>query len=841
MIRGPSPVERATLDAKLEATDAKLRENLEFFSLYGRDRPLVRREYGDREKPIRTREWIERFVKIRNVDGGLVPLKPNQGQRLVEAAILKQERAEVPVRMIILKARKLGISTWIEARGFERCVRDKHQKVLIVAHKDDTASEVLKMAHIMRDNAAKTDGVATWKFALNHQSTYHIAWKTPTFGEMMIASAQHSGGTAPGRGFTPSFLHMCLAPKTPILAGNGSIVPACELTAGSSVLTHTGRQAKVTVVSCGPPSAANGSGRSIKIRPWLGHDIELTPNHPVFTQRGWVPAGELTLADRVAMPVREISNEVRELRLPAWPTKQKFGRGRKPIGAGEAVALDEEFGFAVGYYLAEGSVFYNNGRLPAGISFARHRAEGNYAGRACSALARFTKSRRITDRVGSLTTHEIVYGAALARMIEDEFGAKDQKRIPDWCFRSGKDFLRGILGGYLSGDGSKTNGYQGEYTLATVYATSIRSSLVTQARDIAASLGYGWGAIDEKEAGFRGGRNEKQAWTVRWTGRAARALRGLMGLGQSGEGRPRSEKAQFDGGFVWLGIKSLESAKLDTVYNVEVDHEDHSLRTLHFAVKNSEAAFFPEAADTCQALLNSMPKRASTAVFMESTANGDSGDFRDRFWEAWEERDTPMDQRRQSWQAIFLPWYWFEGYRWSATIGNGKTVPKGIVEEIKATLTDHEKWLLEQKWFKRGKPGMIWEEVPCECADGSKTKWKLWGVGWQQVSYDQLAWRRFQIRDEFNANPLEPSTWTRFQTEFPATAQEAFRATGSLVFDSAAIYAALEHTTEPYFKGELVNAGGEAPINRGAQSRADLANRPDFRRDLGIAGLISRS
>ena len=94
--------------------------------------------------------------------------------------------------------------------------------------------------------------------------------------------------------------------------------------------------------------------------------------------------------------------------------------------------------------------------------------------------------------------------------MEEEFGTKENKTIPNWVFSAGRDFLEGLLEGYLSGDGSKHNDKQGDVKLAIISACTVSSSLAMQIRDIAASLNLGWAAIDIKEAGNYYGRNCKQ-------------------------------------------------------------------------------------------------------------------------------------------------------------------------------------------------------------------------------------------------------------------------------------------------------------------------------------------
>jgi hypothetical protein len=121
---------------------------------------------------------------------------------------------------------------------------------------------------------------------------------------------------------------------------------------------------------------------------------------------------------------------------------------------------------------------------------------------------------------------------------------------------------------------------------------------------------------------------------------------------------------------------------------------------------------------------------------------------------------------------------------------------------------------------------MEWEEIPCfdDRTRRPTKKWALKGVGWLPVDLDQLAWRRSQIRDEFNADPLDPETWREFQEEFPSTPQEAFRVTGSLVFDQGAIYKAMERTRDPVFRGDLLDL---SPLRSRLISPETLMSHPD--------------
>ena len=287
-----------------------------------------------------------------------------------------------------------------------------------------------------------------------------------------------------------------------------------DLVIYDDVITHNGHSTKISAVTKSKPSIYNGNGDAISITSWLGEPIILTPNHPVFTQRGWVKAGELQKSDLLSMPVRKINDEIKSVRLP-MTSERKQGGGKKFSGNHDMI-LTKEVGFALGYYLAEGSLHYSKNGPANEITLTRHNDESEFADRAITALIPYISSHSRKQKVGTLTTHEHIYSTALARWIATELGVKDKKRIPDWFFNCGEDFIIGVLEGLLSGDGSKTNEKSGKYELASIRLTTVSSSIATQMRDIAASLGLGWGAINVREQGEYYGRNCKKTYVVRW-------------------------------------------------------------------------------------------------------------------------------------------------------------------------------------------------------------------------------------------------------------------------------------------------------------------------------------
>lgn len=755
------------------------------------------------DTPLYARSLLKIVPKQRS--RGLVSLEPKPGQLALEEKLEEQRLAGKPQRAIVLKARQVGISTWTQAKLIQATTLNPHVNALVVAHDVDTGGKLFTIGQRMysslpNDETLKPPIRSHKRARFLHFGQRGEAWMEDAIWPDSTYWVDTAGEFEAGRGGTFHKLHLCLAPSVPILLTNGEIRPVSEAAVGSRVLTHTGAPATISAISASPPTAENGDGRSVILTPWLGQPIELTPNHPVWVKcrrvdskrvGKWKQAGELTLRDWVGMPVRGITRELTCLTLPR--VRYRHNSHMEANGSGDTVDLDEGFGYAVGYYLAEGSLTRNCGK-PAGITFSRHRKEQAYADRAIAGLGDLATGRRTCDSSHSLTTTDTVNCSPLARLIEAEFGCKEQKRIPDWVFRAGEDFCRGLLAGYLSGDGSKTDGRQGTYRISAMAASSICSSIATQIRDLAASLGYGWAAIDHKPAGERYGRRCREAWTIRWGGRAARGLRGLVGLDVADNGRPRSEKAVIEDGMVWFKIRKIEEGQVDLVYDVEVDHPDHSFRTLSFSVKNSELAFWPQPLQKLTALNQTVPDDPDTLVVIESTANG-----MNLFKDLW---DDAVDGR-SAYTPFFWPWWKEEEYALSLT--DAERVEFRVGDTDQSPYAEREPELVDPGPFDT----LTHKHVP--------------------LSLEQLAWRRWAIANRC-AGKIE-----KFDQEYPTEPEDAFLATGSKVFEPTLVRAAMQSAeqTDPRTGegGPLVGRieATERPVAAGRHGKVERPKAPVFK------------
>lgn len=160
--------------------------------------------------------------------------------------------------------------------------------------------------------------------------------------------------------------------------------------------------------------------------------------------------------------------------------------------------------------------------------------------------------------------------------------------------------------------------------------------------------------------------------------------------------------------------KELTFPLLDSGYQVgtagsKAVGRSNTLQMFH----GSEVAFWPNASAHFAGVVQAVADEPGTEIILESTANGVGGEFHSR----WQQSEAGIGK----YIAVFIPWYWDDGYQSDAT---------GFVP------TDEE---LEYA--------------------------RLYGL-----SNEQLAWRRNKIA-ELNDPVL-------FKQEYPATAAEAFQMSG---------------------------------------------------------------
>jgi intein/homing endonuclease len=669
-------------------------------------------------------QYAKANLKIKTKEGKILPLEFNDPQIYIHEQLEKQLAETGKIRALILKGRQQGASTYTEGRFYWRTSLNFGKQAYILTHEQAATDNLFNMAKRYHDNGhpglKPSTGASNAKEMLFDK--LDSGYKVGT-----------AGSKAVGRSGTIQFFHGCLASGTKIYdPDTGSIRDIESFMVGDNVLTHTGRIAPISFISNQEKECL-----SVILRGLGKFPLVATKEHRFWTKQGWKELKDLNQGDCIGYPIKQITGKITKLSLPDAPIRS-HGGGRQGIYPDE-IKLDYNFGRIVGLYLAEGHIKLQHKapHHPVNISFTIHRNETDRTIEWVNYANQYFSKVSVKHRENSLASIVTVNSNRLAVLMLDLCGRTTGKHLPYNWDDMPEDFCKGLLHGYISGDGHSSD------TDRRIRATSICSAITVPLRDMCASLGYGWASIEHKVKAIRSGRNEKEAFIFSLCGDGASKLANEIGketLLIRKKKKTNSVKnyaastTEISNGYAWLRIRSIDNAGIKSVYDLEVNHEDHSYCTIHGATHNSELAFWPNAHEHFAGVVQCVPDgndAEGTEIILESTANGVGGKFHELWMQAINGESEYI--------AIFVPWFWTKGYRKDAT--NFKPTPEELRQQ------------------------------------------KLYGV-----DNEQLAWRRAKIEEMGKA---------LCDQEYPYCWQDAFLASGRTVFDKEETAAALKECFKP--------------------------------------------
>ena len=99
------------------------------------------------------RQWyMEKFLKIRDKRASTSPLELNSAQKRIMELINEDDKNKKPKRYIILKARQMGISTFVEGLIFHDTSTRENKNALIVAHEESASMNLFQMSKHYYEN-----------------------------------------------------------------------------------------------------------------------------------------------------------------------------------------------------------------------------------------------------------------------------------------------------------------------------------------------------------------------------------------------------------------------------------------------------------------------------------------------------------------------------------------------------------------------------------------------------------------------------------------------------------------------------------------------------------------
>ena len=153
---------------------------------------------------INTKAYIEEFIKIRDKNSHIIPFKLNEPQLRLYSVIQEQSKKRQPIRIIILKARQMGFSTVSGGVILKNTATKPNVTSAIVAHKEDSASNLFNMYKLMYDNLPLE--IKPTKKASNAKEL--IFNNDNNTGLNSRIRCMTAGAQGIGRSFTINYLHI---------------------------------------------------------------------------------------------------------------------------------------------------------------------------------------------------------------------------------------------------------------------------------------------------------------------------------------------------------------------------------------------------------------------------------------------------------------------------------------------------------------------------------------------------------------------------------------------------------------------------------------------------------
>jgi len=96
--------------------------------------------------------FAERCLKLRPKTGGMEPFVFNPAQLELHRRLEEQKAKTGKVRAVVLKARQMGISTYIAARFYKRTIQNPGLRTIIIAHEKPASNNLFKLVKRFNDH-----------------------------------------------------------------------------------------------------------------------------------------------------------------------------------------------------------------------------------------------------------------------------------------------------------------------------------------------------------------------------------------------------------------------------------------------------------------------------------------------------------------------------------------------------------------------------------------------------------------------------------------------------------------------------------------------------------------
>jgi DNA-directed RNA polymerase subunit RPC12/RpoP len=703
--------------------------------------------------------------------GGDTLLRFKETQEMVWETIrwlrIRNRTASRGVKVLIIKGRQLYVSYFCEGLMAYETQFNPNNRGLLVSYSEAHAGKLFGVIlHIY-------DQLPWWLRPMigsrKYEEGIHLINPDSELrrlepglnSRITVQGANQSVGVAEGE--TVNTAHICLAPHTLIQTANGVPKPIVDVREGDTVITSRGTIERVKKVWKSPRT------NELSTELWVWGEfapLSVTRDHKILCPEGLREAKDIEAGDYVCRPVRPITETQKTREFIEYAVGRVPAKRRQTA---RGIEMDFDWGWVCGMYLAEGSV--KRGPAATGyteVTFGIDRDEEDVVR---AGLVKVIGSDRHIGNYRSKNSRTSVLRvswAGFARFIEQGFGHTDTKHVPDWAWDAGRDFCRGIVAGYLQGDGHIAPG------LNVITASSVRPAITIQMRDLAASLGYGWSSIHFRQAGVFYNRNCRAQWSWHLISETAKRCKEDLGWADTAE-NPPMEPTHWayseDRKFVYAQVESNQVGFSESFYDLEVDAPEHDFCTVQCCVKNSEfGSYDPNKAR--KIIMGdfrwALPDAPGTTAILETRVQKASK-FAERLWEAMVELGDDAD-----WYPLFIPIYFDKSHFIAPQNGWQPEAPELAVKERAA-----------EEWCACDQCGQIrpvnfggesMAGIPCrECKEGTYAPYVL--------QDGQMRWLQLTRK---NAEKMGENAVMEMQQSLATNPQEAFASVTETVFSKQA-------------------------------------------------------
>jgi hypothetical protein len=177
--------------------------------------------------------YAQSALKIRTKTGEIAPLKLNPAQEILQAAIDKQMATEGKIRVIILKARQQGLSTYTGGYLYFSVSQQKARKAMVITHHADSTRALFDLTKRYHENMVEILKPHT-KYSSRRELSFDVLDSS-----YVVATA---GGDAVGRGETLSHVHaseLAFWPKSTAEEIWNGLVQAVPNTKGTAIFIES--------------------------------------------------------------------------------------------------------------------------------------------------------------------------------------------------------------------------------------------------------------------------------------------------------------------------------------------------------------------------------------------------------------------------------------------------------------------------------------------------------------------------------------------------------------------------------------------------------------------------